>query len=466
MKKTIVTLFIALFTLAAAAQTVEEGNSHLYYGRYKSAEETFRKIIQSQPASQGGWYGIVKSLLLQDRASEAATLLSTAPVSVRNEPYFLVAAGAASLELGRIDSAKMFFDEALNQTRNKDAGIMSVIASAHIDADAGQPSVALNLLEQAIKRDKRNGHYDVLKGDAFRKMLNASEAYKSYKEAIEKNGSLAEAYHKLGDIFLSQKNPEMYLEYFNKAVAADPNYAPSLYQLYSYEFARNPIKAREYFLRYQQHADAGPDIAYQMADIYYINKDYPVAVEKAKGLVSTEGKALKPRIYKLLAYSYAGMKDTAQAITWMQQYFDKEADSNFIAMDFASMADFQLAAGAGDSVVAVLYEKALQLEQDSSQLHVLSKRLADFASASKDYSAQAKWLARYYDGNDKVTNLDLFNWALAHYRAEEFRQADSVFGLYVAKYPEQSFGYYWQAKAKAMQDKDMKQGLAIPVYQK
>ncbi|HEY1020881.1 MAG TPA: tetratricopeptide repeat protein, partial [Flavisolibacter sp.] len=62
--------------------------------------------------------------------------------------------------------------------------------------------------------------------------------------------------------------------------------------------------------------------------------------------------------------------------------------------------------------------------------------------------------------------VDLFNWALAHYRAEEYAAADSVFGMYVQKYPEQSFGYYWQARANAARDTGMKEGLAIPHYQK
>ena len=44
--------------------------------------------------------------------------------------------------------------------------------------------------------------------------------------------------------------------------------------------------------------------------------------------------------------------------------------------------------------------------------------------------------------------------------------ADSIYGMYTEKYPDQSFGYYWQAKSKALLDPDMKEGLAIPVYQK
>ena len=86
------------------------------------------------------------------------------------------------------------------------------------------------------------------------------------------------------------------------------------------------------------------------------------------------------------------------------------------------------------------------------------------AKANKDYAAQAKWLEKYYSGNEKATNVDLFNWGLAHFLAENYAMADSVFGIYVGKYPEQSFGFYWQARSNAALDKEMTQGTAIPHY--
>ena len=94
------------------------------------------------------------------------------------------------------------------------------------------------------------------------------------------------------------------------------------------------------------------------------------------------------------------------------------------------------------------------------------KTLALFAHDLKDYSAEAKWLKKYYTGNIKAGNIDLFNWGIAHYRAEEYAGADTVFGLYVRDHPEQGFGYYWQARSKAMLDKEMTEGLAVPYYQK
>jgi tetratricopeptide (TPR) repeat protein len=158
------------------------------------------------------------------------------------------------------------------------------------------------------------------------------------------------------------------------------------------------------------------------------------------------------------------LKDSAKAINYMQQYFDKGEDSNFIAKDFETMALlFSNVKGKQDSAL-VFYEKAASIQKDSSALFGYYKNLSNLAKAKKDYASQAKWLDKYYNGNDKATNVDLFNWGLANYLAEDFAMADSVFGMYVAKYPEQSFGYYWQARSNAALDKDMEQGTAIPFY--
>lgn len=66
----------------------------------------------------------------------------------------------------------------------------------------------------------------------------------------------------------------------------------------------------------------------------------------------------------------------------------------------------------------------------------------------------------------KTNNIDLFNWGLAHYRAKEYLQTDSVFGLYTTRYPEDIYGYYWRAQASAAIDTSMTNALAIPYYNK
>jgi tetratricopeptide (TPR) repeat protein len=465
--KNILLLSTALIGFAALrAQTIEEGSKQLYYERYVSAGNTFAQIIKQQPENVEAWYGLTQAYLLQDANSKAADTIRTAPEAIKDEPLYQVAYGTLLLHKAKKDSAANFFKSALDQTRHKDAKVLAAVAQAHIAAENGDAAYAIELLNKAMKRDKRNPQLYVLLGDAYRKSGNGSEAYKAYQQAIAKDDKWAAAYHKTGEIFLTQNNPSVYLEYFTKAVTADPQYAPAFYKLYTYEFYHDAAKAKQYYKNYVANADASIQNEYDLADLLYLNREYEKAIQKATSLLSAQGPEAQPRLYKLVSYSYAGLEDTAQAITYMKQYLEKEADSNIISKDYASLGAFYGAAEANDSLMMHYYTKAIDLEQDSAVLYDYYNKMANLAKRQEDYSAQATWLGKYYSGNNKANNLDLFNLGLAHFRAGNYQSSDSVFSIYINKYPEQGFGYYWQAKSKALLDPEMQEGLAVPVYQK
>jgi tetratricopeptide (TPR) repeat protein len=463
-----ITLLSSIISTAFAlnAQSVDDGVQQMYYQRYQSAENTFHRILQQDPNNASAWYYLEKDYLLENKLDKASDSIQLAPANVKDDPWYKVAYGTVLLQEGKKDEASNYFNDAIKDTREKDAGILSSVADANIHSKTGDVNYAIDLLNKAIKRDKKNAALYVMLGDAYLKTSNGSEAFKAYQKATEVNDKYAQAYHKLGEIFVSQKNPEMYLSYFQKAIAADPNYAPSLYRLYVYEFNRNPAKAMEYYNQYMAKSDTSIENEYDLADLYFTNKQYNNAIQKADAIVKAEGEKLQPRLYKLISYSYAEQKDSAKAFEYMQNYFAKAADSNTVAKDYLLMGDLYASVKQDDSLAFTYYDKAVALEKDSSELVKYFKRFADLAAADKNYSQQAKWLGKYYLSSGNATNIDLFNWGLAHYRSGEYAAADSAFGIYVAKYPDQSFGYYWQAKSKALVDKDMTQGLAVPAYEK
>lgn len=403
--------------------------------------------------------------MLTDKDSAAKAALATSPLSVGEQPLFEAAKGWTLLASGDNNAATPLFEKALEQTREKDPQVLSAVAQAHIDAKAGNAQYAVDLLNKAIKRDKHSAALYVQLGDAYRKMTKGSEAYQAYKKAIEESEKYAAAYHSIGQIFQTQKNAEMYLEYFNKAIAADPAYAPSLYQLYVYQFSRNPAKAMEYYKQYTAHSEASIKTDYDLADLLYLNKDYTAATAKANTIVQKEGANVQPRLYKLISYSYAGLKDTSQALTYMERYFATAPDSLLMPRDYETASQLY-ASNKADSLAKIYLVKATEKETDTTRLLADYKILADIAKANNDDSEQAKWLGFYYAANKKANNVDLYYWAVAHFNAREYDKADSVFGLYAAKYPKQSFGYYWQARSKALLDSGMQEGLAVPAYQK
>lgn len=459
--KKIFFLFIPMIgTLSLCAQDVQQGWNQFYYQRYQSAENTFHQLLKQNPSNAEAWYGLTETYLQEEKPVDT---IRYAPASVQNEPYYEVAMGRLLLNENKKDSASMYFAKALDQTREKDADILAAIARAHIEAENGDGNYAVELLNKAIKRDKDNAAlYDAL-GNAYRKLGNGSEAYKAYEEAIKEDSHYAAAYYHLGEIFVTQKNPSVYVDYFNKAVAADPNYAPSLYRLYVHYFMIDPAKAMQYYNDYASKSDHTIETEYDLADLAYLNKNYKDAIQKAKEIFTRQGVKAKPRLYKLIAYSYADLRDSAVAMTYMEQYFHHEADSNFVAKDFETMGDL-ISKGAPDSAM-FYYQKAAEREEDSTVLYTYYRKLADLAGGTKDYAAQAKWLGKYYTSSPKTNNVDLFNWALAYYKAQEYDSAVNVFGMYTEKYPNQAFGYYWRARSASAIDTAMKQGLAVPYYQ-
>ncbi|ANE52979.1 tetratricopeptide repeat protein [Flavisolibacter tropicus] len=463
MKSILVTLLVT-GSLSIAAQTVDEGRTFIGYERYQSAANTLHQVISKEPGNGDAWYWLTQTYAQTNNLAKGIDSLKKAGADVQGQPLYKVALGQLLLAEGKAVEAQPYFDAALIETKEKNATVLAAVARAYIDSKSGNYAAAIELLEKAKKRDKRNEEYDILIGNAYRRMGKGSEAFQAYREALNKNERSAAANYLLGLIFVTQKNADMYLEYFNKALAADPNYAPALYQLYNHYFYVDATKSMDYFKQFQAKADATPQIAVWYTDLLYLNKQYDEAIANAQKLLQQQEK--EPRLYKLLAYSYAEKKDSTVAMTYMQQYFASEADSNMVMKDFETMARFYSSTPGKEDSALVYLEKAVALEKDSVARYAAYKKLAAAALEQKNYAQQSKWMGLYYTGNDKATNLDLFNWGLANIRSGDFEMADSVFGMYVGKYPEQGFGYYWQARANAAIDSTMAQGLAIPHYQK
>ncbi len=465
MKK--ITLFISCVnaSLMLSAQSIEEGKTFLESARYASAENTFHSVINQQPNNAEAWCLLTNTYLKQDLASEAADTLALAPASVQENPYYLVAYGGLLLNTNKPDSANHYFEQAVAATKSKDAGILAAIAEAHIESDNGNIPYALEMLEKAQKRDKKNADLFVLQGNAFRKMHKGSEAYQAYQEAIGVDKKSANAYFQLGRIFLTQKNAEMYLDFFNKSIEANQSFAPAYYALYNHYLYTEPSKAMEYFDKYKSVSDKTAQHDYDQTDLLYLTKQYQPAIDLATSLLARDGEKAPARLYKLIAYSYQEQKDSATAINFMQQYFQHEADTNVILKDYENMGALFIANGKADSAMSYL-EKGLELVKEEDAIRDYYQTLARLAKQVNDNAAEAKWLGKFYTGNEKATNVHLFNWGLASYKAADYAGADSVFAMYAARYPEQkTYGYYWQARSNAAIDTAMAEGLAIPYYQ-
>ncbi|MEI6948217.1 hypothetical protein V9K67_13555 [Paraflavisolibacter sp. H34] len=466
MKRTMMITSCLFLAKLLTAQDLQDAKKLNYYERYNSAKTAAHALLKADPSRAETWYVLSQAYLPKKETALLKDSLQRAPEDVKKEPYFQVAYGSVLLQEQKADSARLYFEQALDKTKSKNADILLAVANAHIEEKAGDANYAIEQLNKALKRKKNSAELFTALGNAYRKLDNGTEAYKAYQQALNADGNYAAAKYQLGKIFATQKNPEMYLKFYNEVVAQDSLYAPAYYGLYYHYYFKDPAKAMDYFQRYQAKSDADAQNDYAYTDLLYLNKRYDAAIAHAQELISKGDPKSAPRLNKLIAYSYKDQHDSLTALQYMNRYFATANDSDFVQKDYEMMGEIYASMEGKRDSAGYFFQKAVRLEKDSVARIASYLKLSELYKGLQDYSGQALWLGKYTDGNPKATNVDLFNWGLAHYRAKEFVQSDSVFARYMEKYPEQTFGYYWRARSSAAIDTAMTAGLAVPHYQK
>ncbi|HEY8388287.1 MAG TPA: tetratricopeptide repeat protein [Parasegetibacter sp.] len=446
------------------AQSVEDGKKMLYYQRYESAKDILGKQVEAGAGSEA-YYFLSQTYIATDDSVQAKTILENAPAQVQEDPLVKIGRGQILLMEGKKDEAAALFNQALEAVKKKDQSeLMIAIAKAHVQARTGDVDYALQLLNEAEAREKKNPNLYMVRGDAYRRIGNGGEAIIAYTAALERDPKLAKANFNIGKVYLSQNNPESYVKYFEDAIALDPTFAPAHYELYYHYYFRNVNKAKEYLESYIANTDKSVNHEYMLTDLLYVSGKHQEALVKAQEILQREGDKVQPRIYKLLAYSYDAVQDSVKAMDLMNTYFQKEKEEKLIAKDFEFKAKLLNRFGADEEETVAAWEKAIQLDTVKVQQAKYMKEIADLYKKSGDRSKEAKWLGTYYNHVDNPSNTDLYNWGMAHFFAKEFPEADTVFAKYAEKYPDQVYGHYWRARSSAAIDSLMEEGRAIPHY--
>jgi tetratricopeptide (TPR) repeat protein len=461
--KKIITTFLFALPFAIMAQTPADIQQLLRYRKYVSAENEARKTSKADPLNTVNWYWLSQVLLQEKDSSGLAVLSNELPAGVNNDAWLKIAKGNIGLSAGRTSEARNYFEDAVSESKGRNKDILAAVARANIYSSAGDKMYALEVLKKAIKRDKKDPALYTLMGDAYFRLKDGSKAYQAFEQATSINAVYAPALYELGKIFATQGNEELYLKYFTATVNADPAFAPALYDLYYHYYKKDVKKAWQYFAKYMAVADVGPSDEYQLADMLYLTKQYNEAISKAQALLS---KGNSPnRLNKLVAYIYKETNKPDSAAQYMNYYFSKGADSSFLLKDYEFMIAVFSSKGPDDSVIAY-YTRILPLLGKESDKKSYYKKLAFFYKERKDHRNESIWLGKYYKNNQKATNVDLFNWGISLFQAQDYQKSDSVFKYYAEKYPEHVFGYYWQARSNAAIDSTMEKGLAVPYYKK
>jgi len=455
MKITITVLMAGLLgTANVTAQSVQEGINHLYAERDKSAKETFDKLVATNPNNLEAVYWLGQTYIAMGDIKSARDLYSKTLQANGNAPLILVGMGHVNLIDGKKDEARQMFETAINLSTGKkgaDVSILNAIGRANVDAKEGDVAYAIDKLKIAAQKDPKNADVFLNLGDAYRRAHEGGQAVTNYDMAVSANPGMARAIYRKAMVYYTQKNWELFTDLLNKAIAADPKFAPAYYEMYYYSLGKLDFNtAQDYANKFIANTEQDPQNDYLVAQTCYAKKDYDCAINTSKGIISKAGKQTKPRTYKLLAYAYVGKGDTTSAKQYIDQYFSEAKEEEIIPQDYVLKG--QIYGTSDPNIVYDSYVKAASMDSVyESKMKTIQDGI-DMAKAKNNKILEGK-LRLLQSANKKTPNSsDAFFTGLAFYLGADYKTADSLFKLYIASSPDSLYGHYYDARANLAMD--------------
>jgi Flp pilus assembly protein TadD len=454
------------------AQSIDDGKKFLDYERYTSAKNVFSKLLTANPNDINAAYWLGQAYIKNDENPDTAAAKALYQKTLQanpNQPLIMVGVGEIDLMEGKKTDARNLFESAINLTKKKDLPeTLLAVGTANVDTKNGDPVYAIDKLNQAADKDKKNAEIELALGNAYRKQIDGANATIAFQNALSLNPKSARASFMIGRIYETQGYGQepIYMKYYDAAMAADPNFAPVYYWLYNYYYQRDVNKARDYLNKYIAVADPDSKNCYAEASLLYVSKLYQKAIAKSDECITSGGEKPFPNLYGLKAYSYDKMGDSLNAKKYFDEFFAKVNPEKIGPNDYATYAKVLLKFPGNDSLASSYVDKAIALDTIPANKLDYVKSTAESLVAAQKFANAGKWYTKILTLKPDYGKADLFYAGYNDYRGGNYKGSDSVFGLYMQKYPEDIFGAYMRARASEGIDTSGALGLAKPYYEK
>jgi tetratricopeptide (TPR) repeat protein len=377
--------------------------------------------------------------------------------------------GQIELMQGKTAEARQHFETAITLSKGKkgnDPAVLTAIGRANTDVKSGDIAYGIQKLTEASTLAPTNAEVFLALGNAYRKVQGSgSQAATNFIKAASLNPSFAIASYRLGKLYSTQQNWDVVVENYNKALAADPKFAPAYLDLYDYylRYKQDFTKAQEYADKYIANTDKSIENDYLKAQTFFAQKNYTEAINVGKNIVAQAGEKANPRVYRLLGHSYVSSGDTAAAKEAIDKFFANEDPDELKTPDWILRANIY--AKYDPTLAATYYVNAAKTDSVySKQAKILDEGIELFKNTKYRLLEGDLRLAKFNLNPNRSPN-DLVAVGVPYYFGSNFVKADSLFKAYSAAYPDSIYGYTWSSRALAQLDSTMEQGLAIPAYE-
>ncbi|MEZ0487385.1 tetratricopeptide repeat protein [Fibrella aquatica] len=495
------TLFLGAATLVpATAQDIASGLKDLEAERVPKAEQTFKQLASTAPTAENQFY-LGYFLLKTGKADEAKAAFEKGLAADPKNQLNNVGLAGVALTKKDLTTAKTKTDEAVAATKGKNSDVLFRAGEMYTlfegDKGVNDPARAIELLERAKVLDKKNQNVEIpmAMGDAYTLRNEGGPAVSRYEDvidgplaAVSNNTTKAEANAKIGQLYLRSKQYKLAQEFFEKALAADPEFAPT-YRSYADALvgSRAYKKASEIYDRYvQKSGTQDPELLLNVAKYYFLAGEHEKSLaylDKLKGQVKD------PIIDRMTGWSSVALGRNEQAVQSLGKFISTAPEKViFDDYKYLGRAQAQLGTPEGDSLSIVNLLQAAPNDTTEN----LYKEVADKYYATKRYDKSAMYLQQAINKEEKPSNNDYLKLGLSYYqygfqvpkmiadtaqqqvaRKMAFMQADSAFAKLAENaekigtpYP---LAYYYRAQSNYFangREASLANGYPVPLYEK
>ncbi|MBI2274249.1 MAG: tetratricopeptide repeat protein [Bacteroidetes bacterium] len=475
MKKTVSLMFTAMLAAQCLMAQIPAGIKFLNYEKNKSAKEAFQKAYDANPKDPQAIYWLGQAMLATDggdptpeQIQATKALYQKGLQEVGSDAWLLVGMGHIGiLEKEDINAVKQKFEQAITattETKGKNKGkpnpaILNAIgrANAEVSSDKGDHSYAIEKLKQAAAIDLTDPDILINMGINYLKLggENGGDAVKAYQEALTRDPKNARAFFRIGKIYQSQNNKELFEQNFNSAIEADPAFPPVYFTYYDYYATRDVNRAKEYLDKYIANADKDPVLDLVMADYLFRSGKNAESLAKVKELEAAVGSKVLPKLDVLYALNFDRTGDSVQAKEALTKYFANAPVQKIAPGDYElAVKVFSKFPGSETQAVAYL-ERAMSADTSKVNKLAYMSQAAELFGKAKMYDKQIDWLQKQASlKGGAMSEFDYYKLTSTAFTAKNYPLTIELSKKYMTDYPGKPQPYRFFKLAAIASDPD------------
>jgi len=341
MNRTITLSLLFGIIASSNAQTFEEIEQNIKFGKYDVAKSELYTLIKVEPNQGRHFYNLGKIHLLENNQDSATIYFKNGLRTTKNTALNNIGLGELALNAGKEKEARSKFNGAQVDIKRNDISTYLLISKACLDAQKPDISRATEFANKAIKAQPNSVEAIVMLGDIYLADKSSKLALSKYREALAIDQKSPLALMKIATISTYNKDYATAVQKLNDVVKEFPNYEPAYKELARTNYLWNKVEkdsnkvnnAVAAYSKYHELIGESIDSDNNYADFLIRIKDFKSLSEFSKKRWESRGQNFP--IYKYTAIAAYENEQYEDAITFMNKYFSiVENPENFKGIDY------------------------------------------------------------------------------------------------------------------------------------